>query len=106
MMVIVLHCENAEITQILLPTFLSHSQVEYVHMLNATMCATTRVICAILENYQTDEGIVIPQAIRHLMPAGKSIFYPGHGGRVVGTSSGLRLSNGVPFVSQARNRII
>ena len=26
--------------------------VEYVHMLNGTMCAVTRVICAILENFQ------------------------------------------------------
>lgn len=43
-------------------------EVPFVHMLNATMCATTRVICAVLENYQTEEGIVIPEAIRHLMP--------------------------------------
>ena len=33
-----------------------NEETEYVHMLNATMCATTRVICAVLENYQTDEG--------------------------------------------------
>ncbi|TPP62970.1 Seryl tRNA Synthetase [Fasciola gigantica] len=46
-----------------------NKDVEYVHMLNATMCATTRVICAILENNQTDEGIAVPQAVRHLMPA-------------------------------------
>jgi seryl-tRNA synthetase len=26
-----------------------------VHMLNSTLCATTRTICAILENYQTPE---------------------------------------------------
>ncbi|KAG5451310.1 Serine--tRNA ligase, cytoplasmic [Clonorchis sinensis] len=42
--------------------------VEYVHMLNATMCATTRVICAILENYQTDVGIVVPEAVKPWMP--------------------------------------
>ncbi|GFR62903.1 serine--tRNA ligase, cytoplasmic, partial [Elysia marginata] len=42
----------------------------YVHMLNATMCATTRVICAILENYQTEDGIVVPEAIRKFMPPG------------------------------------
>lgn len=45
-------------------------QVEFVHMLNATMCATTRVICAILENYQTEEGIVIPEVLRAYMPPG------------------------------------
>lgn len=43
-------------------------KVEYVHMLNATMCATTRAICAILENYQTEEGIVIPEKLREFMP--------------------------------------
>ena len=28
-------------------------------MLNATLVATTRTICAILENYQTNNGIVV-----------------------------------------------
>jgi seryl-tRNA synthetase len=37
-------------------------------MLNATMCATTRVICAILENYQTEEAIEVPKALRPFMP--------------------------------------
>ena len=41
-----------------------------MHMLNATMCATTRSICVILENYQTDEGIVVPEALRKYMPPG------------------------------------
>lgn len=36
----------------------------YVHMLNATLCATTRVICCIIENYQTDTGIIIPEVLR------------------------------------------
>jgi seryl-tRNA synthetase len=27
----------------------------YVHALNSTLCATTRTLCCILENYQTDE---------------------------------------------------
>lgn len=33
-------------------------------MLNATMCATTRVICAILENNQTEEGVTVPEVSR------------------------------------------
>lgn len=37
---------------------------KYVHMLNSTLCATTRVICAILENYQTNDGIRIPEALQ------------------------------------------
>jgi seryl-tRNA synthetase len=41
-------------------------------MLNATMCATTRTICAILENYQTDDGILVPEVLKPLMP--KSMF--------------------------------
>jgi len=28
----------------------------YVHCLNATLCATTRTVCAIAENYQTEEA--------------------------------------------------
>ena len=43
-------------------------------MLNATMCATTRTICAILENYQTDDGIVIPDVIKKFMPPGTKHF--------------------------------
>lgn len=45
-----------------------NQDVEYVHMLNATMCATTRTICAILENYQTEDGIIIPEALKPHMP--------------------------------------
>ncbi|XP_009999186.1 PREDICTED: serine--tRNA ligase, cytoplasmic, partial [Chaetura pelagica] len=43
-------------------------KVEFVHMLNATMCATTRTICAILENYQTEEGIRVPERLQDFMP--------------------------------------
>jgi len=42
---------------------------EYCHMLNATMCAVTRVICGILENYQTETGITVPEIVRPWMPA-------------------------------------
>lgn len=42
-------------------------------MLNATMCATTRTICAILENYQTEEGIVVPERLRDFMPPGNTL---------------------------------
>ena len=31
------------------------------------MCATTRVICCILENNQTEEGIVVPELLRPFM---------------------------------------
>ncbi|KAJ8985943.1 hypothetical protein NQ317_010700 [Molorchus minor] len=45
-----------------------NAATDYVHMLNATMCAATRVICAILENHQTETGIKIPAALREFLP--------------------------------------
>uniref|UniRef100_A0A1B6CET3 serine--tRNA ligase n=2 Tax=Clastoptera arizonana TaxID=38151 RepID=A0A1B6CET3_9HEMI len=45
-----------------------NSQPDYVHMLNATVCATTRVICAILETYQTETGIKIPPLLKPYFP--------------------------------------
>ena len=35
----------------------------YVHYLNSTLCATGRTICAILENYQTPEGVRVPDVL-------------------------------------------
>ena len=35
-----------------------------VHMLNSTLCATGRGMCAIVENYQTPEGIKIPEVLQ------------------------------------------
>jgi len=37
---------------------------KYVHMLNSTLCATTRTICAILENYQNAEGVEVPKVLQ------------------------------------------
>ncbi|KAG1690294.1 Serine--tRNA ligase, cytoplasmic [Nymphon striatum] len=45
-----------------------NDKTDYVHMLNATMCAATRVICAILENYQTETGIKVPEILKPFMP--------------------------------------
>jgi len=45
----------------------------YVHMLNATLCATTRTICAILENHQTPEGIQIPAVLQPYV-GGKTVI--------------------------------
>ena len=41
-------------------------------MLNATMCATTRTICAILENYQVEDGVLVPEVLKEFMPESKS----------------------------------
>uniref|UniRef100_A0A182QZF7 serine--tRNA ligase n=1 Tax=Anopheles farauti TaxID=69004 RepID=A0A182QZF7_9DIPT len=45
-----------------------NAAVDYVHMLNATMCATTRVICAILETHQTETGVKVPEVLQKYMP--------------------------------------
>lgn len=51
---------------------------KYVHMLNGTLTATERTLCCILENYQTEEGVVVPDVLRpfvgiDLIPYTKSI---------------------------------
>ncbi|KXJ09409.1 Serine--tRNA ligase, cytoplasmic [Exaiptasia diaphana] len=44
------------------------ASTEYVHMLNATMCAVSRVICAILENCQEEDGVRMPQILHPYLP--------------------------------------
>lgn len=39
------------------------------------MCATTRVICCILENYQEEDGVRVPEILRDYMPGSKSIYF-------------------------------
>ncbi|XP_043669823.1 serine--tRNA ligase, cytoplasmic [Vespula pensylvanica] len=46
-----------------------NTATDYVHMLNATMCAVTRVICAILEVHQTETGIKVPKVLSRFMPS-------------------------------------
>eukprot|EP00092_Neocalanus_flemingeri_P016229 GFUD01017572.1.p1 GENE.GFUD01017572.1~~GFUD01017572.1.p1 ORF type:complete len:589 (+),score=191.09 GFUD01017572.1:135-1901(+) len=43
-------------------------KTEFCHMLNATMCAVTRVICAVLETHQTETGVKVPEALRLWIP--------------------------------------
>ena len=35
----------------------------YVHMLNGTLTATERTMCCILENYQTEKGVKVPEVL-------------------------------------------
>ncbi|KAL0123963.1 hypothetical protein PUN28_006049 [Cardiocondyla obscurior] len=46
-----------------------NTTTDYVHMLNATLCAVTRVICAILEVHQTETGIKVPKVLAEYMPS-------------------------------------
>ncbi|KAF8477459.1 hypothetical protein BDZ91DRAFT_709292 [Kalaharituber pfeilii] len=48
---------------------------KYVHCLNATLCATERALCCIMENYQTAEGLNVPEPLRKYIP-GQPAFIP------------------------------
>ncbi|KAI9721469.1 MAG: hypothetical protein M1812_002231 [Candelaria pacifica] len=41
---------------------------KYVHALNSTLCATERALCCVLENYQTENGINVPEVLRKYIP--------------------------------------
>lgn len=47
---------------------------QYVHMLNSTLTATERTMCCILENYQRDDGVEVPEVLRPYM--GGKTFIP------------------------------
>ncbi|KNH03770.1 seryl-tRNA synthetase [Perkinsela sp. CCAP 1560/4] len=47
---------------------------EHPHMLNSTLSAITRTMCAIVENHQTEEGVIIPSALRCYFPKDKTIL--------------------------------
>lgn len=47
----------------------------YVHALNSTLCATERALCCVLENYQTEDGLVVPEVLRKYIP-GQPEFLP------------------------------
>eukprot|EP01006_Ploeotia_vitrea_P052393 TRINITY_DN67677_c2_g3_i1.p1 TRINITY_DN67677_c2_g3~~TRINITY_DN67677_c2_g3_i1.p1 ORF type:complete len:478 (+),score=82.26 TRINITY_DN67677_c2_g3_i1:65-1498(+) len=49
---------------------------QYAHMLNSTLCALTRVMCAICENYQTAEGVTVPEVLRPFMGGTEIMKYP------------------------------
>lgn len=40
-----------------------NARASYVHMLNSTLCATGRGICCLLENYQTEDGVKVPDVL-------------------------------------------
>jgi seryl-tRNA synthetase len=49
---------------------------DFVHMLNCTMCATTRTLCCIVENYQTEDGVEIPKVLQPYMHGLTKLAYP------------------------------
>lgn len=42
-------------------------------MLNSTLTATERTMCCILENYQKEDGVEVPEVLREFM-GGKSFL--------------------------------
>ncbi|KAL8644755.1 MAG: hypothetical protein Q9210_007092 [Variospora velana] len=44
------------------------SKKKYVHALNSTLCATERALCCVLENYQTESGLNVPEVLRKYIP--------------------------------------
>ncbi len=40
---------------------------KYVHMLNSTLCATGRAICCLLETYQEENGVKVPEVLQPYM---------------------------------------
>jgi len=43
------------------------NEKKYVHCLNSTLVATERTMCCILENYQTETGVKIPEVLQPYM---------------------------------------
>ncbi|MCJ1329921.1 Cytosolic seryl-tRNA synthetase [Thelotrema lepadinum] len=51
------------------------SRKKHPHALNATLCATERALCCVLENYQEAEGVRVPNVLRKYIP-GAPEFIP------------------------------
>ncbi|XP_010679305.2 serine--tRNA ligase [Beta vulgaris subsp. vulgaris] len=47
---------------------------QYVHLLNSTLTATERTLCCILENYQKEDGVEVPEVLRPFL--GGKTFLP------------------------------
>lgn len=54
---------------------LNQKEKKYVHCLNSTLSATERALCCLLENYQTEDGLVVPEVLRKYIP-GEPEFLP------------------------------
>ena len=53
-------------------------------MLNSTLVATGRGICVILENYQTEDGIIVPDVLQPYMGGTKFIPFVNKGEMPIG----------------------
>lgn len=53
----------------------NQTEKKYVHCLNSTLSATERTLCCLLENYQKEDGMVVPEVLRKYIP-GEPEFLP------------------------------
>ncbi|RLV94107.1 Serine--tRNA ligase cytoplasmic [Spathaspora sp. JA1] len=53
----------------------NQTEKKYVHCLNSTLTATERTLCCILENYQTEDRLIVPEVLRKYIP-GEPEFIP------------------------------
>ncbi|KAG5561909.1 hypothetical protein RHGRI_004826 [Rhododendron griersonianum] len=56
------------------PNMSNEKVKQYCHLLNSTLTATERTMCCILENYQKEDGVEIPEVLREFM--GAKTFMP------------------------------
>ena len=62
------NCTAYQATRLNIKYRLPNGEKEYLHTLNATMVATTRMLRLIIENYQTKDGkIKVPKALQSYM---------------------------------------
>jgi seryl-tRNA synthetase len=45
----------------------TQTKIVYTHALNATLCAVQRALCCILENYQEEDGVRVPEALKEYL---------------------------------------
>ncbi|ORX41613.1 hypothetical protein BCR36DRAFT_447611 [Piromyces finnis] len=50
----------------------------YVHLLNGTLCANGRTFCCTLENYQTENVLIVPELLRPYIDVVKFICQRTH----------------------------
>lgn len=53
----------------------NQTEKKYVHCLNSTLAATQRALCCVLENYQKEDGLIVPEVLRKYIP-GEPEFIP------------------------------
>lgn len=46
---------------------MNQAEKKYVHLLNSTLTATERTLCCIMENYQEENGLRIPEVLQPYM---------------------------------------